>query len=279
MQLFYLLLFILLLCLLSPGVNAQERSLLDKSDQFRPVYSTTLSGWVSPDTPLRIGIDIRDDMTAFARIFAYGPEGTDTDWTLVVGKGKEIMQDSDRQISTLSRYPLIVTLKDRSGKYIMAEPGNYTAELSCASTPGQATVTVAYIYHGENLDKGNIINQSWSEKEVTIPDGLAEVWFVTESVLGTDLDLFVHNSTSLPDSPDEFTWISADSSSNSGIYGIDNFVPEMLVINDPQPGTYVMITRASGGDDYFLTYWMGFEKDPRGEGDQKIPLNPGEPIS
>jgi len=261
----FLPLFLSLLLIISLPVSGDDRSFLDTSDQFRPVYSTTLSGFVSPDNPLRIGIDVRDDMTAFARIFAYGPEGSDLGWTLAVGKGQDIMQDPDLQVSASAGDMEVITLRDRSGNYVMVEPGNYTAILSSNKTSEEATVKIVYVYHGENLDKGNIMNQTWSLKEVTIPEGLERVIFMTESVGGTDLDLFVHNSTSLPDSWDGFSFIAAKTCSDCTWSGVDNFVPEALVIDSPEPGTYVMVTRATSGNDYFFTYWMGFEEEQEKE--------------
>ena len=257
-----LILIILLFLFLSvtPCLADQQRSLLDRSDHFRPVYSTTVTGQVSPESPLRMAIDVRDDMTAFVRIFAFGPEGTN--WTLSAGKGDDITRDPDLQVSDQGGYPRLVTLKDRSGKYVMVEPGNYTAIVSSDGSSGEATVKICYVYHTENLDKGNIRNQTWSSREITIPDGLERVLFITESVAGTDLDLFVQNGTTLPDSYTNVTWAETGSCSTCMMTGVDYYVPEALVIDSPAPGKYLMMTRACGGNDYFFTYWMGFEKEP-----------------
>jgi|GEM_PF-2488610 len=236
------------------------RSIIDTSDNFRPVYSDDVTGNVSPEKPLLLKIDIRDDYTALVKIYAWDKNGTNL--TLSVCQGDDFNSDSSKKQSITGEFPSL-TLKDQSGKWLSILPGNYTAMVSGNGESGELKVRIFFVYLVENVDKGKILNQTWSSKEINIPEGLDRVFFITESVSGTDLDLFIQKGTDIPGKFENFTWASTRSGSYNGLSAdIGSEVSESIVISSPKPGKYLMVTRASSENDFFFTYWMGLERDP-----------------
>lgn len=237
--------------------GAEHTNYNPESDLFRPVYSTHLSGEVSPDHPIRVDLDIRDSKTGFVRVYGWGEMGTE--WNLTVGEGYENFFVPDLFTEVQTGYPRILTLKNISSEYLILDPGRYPVYFSSDSSGGKAEILVMYVYH-EQIDLGIIQNQTHSVFETYIPPGLERVIFMTESRDGTNLDLYVHKGSSLPDSYEEFTYNSTDECQECWSQGIENFISEMLVLDNPEPGPYLMVTRATGGDDFFYTYWTGIEK-------------------
>lgn len=246
------------------GTDKGERPvILDSSERFKPEYSETVSGEADPDNPFRVSINIRDDKTACARIFAYGSYGQN--WTLTAGKTTPIIEDPYMQQVSGGTFPLVVTLRDQTGSWVVVPPGPYTVEITPESRSGTATIQVLFVYLPENMDRGTLQDQEVSVRNITIPSGLKEVIFMTESVFGTDLDLYIHKGENRPVRMTDFTWNATRPCTNCGLEGVDNYLSELLVIKNPDPGQYLMMTRASGGEDYFFTYWMGIEENQTSE--------------
>ena len=245
------------LALILVATGAEHPVFTPESDLFRPIYSTHLTGEVTPEKPLTIDLDIRDSETGFVRVYAWGKNGTE--WNLTGGEGTEnyIIPEVFTNIQT--GYPRILTMKNISSEYLILDPGRYPLYFSTNESGGEAEILVLYIYHNQ-VDMGIIENQTQKVFETTIPPDLERVIFMTESSEGTNLDLYVQKGTDLPGSYDAFTYNATNDCQDCWSQGIENYIAEMIVIDNPEPGPYLMVTRAVNGDDFFYTYWAGLEK-------------------
>ena len=249
------LLFLTLIMMVS---GAEHPIYNPESDLFRPVYSTHLTGQISPEHPIRVDLDIRDSETGFVRVYAWGENGTE--WNLTGAEGYENFIVPEFFTDVQTGYPRILTLKNLSSEYLLLDPGHYQVFFQADSSEGYAEILVMYVYH-EQIDVGIIENQTHSVFETYIPPGLERAIFMTESREGTNLDLFVQKGTNLPGSYEEFSYNATDECPNCWSQGIENYLSEMIVLDNPEPGPYLMVTRATGGDDFFYTYWTGIEKE------------------
>jgi len=253
-----LLIISIILIIVTSHVSA--RSFIPSNETFRPVYSHNLTGYVSPDNPFTISTDIRDSNTGFFRIFGWGPDQNTLDVDLRTSYGREMTPDNASFNSTTNSTPEVITVRNLSSDYMLADPGVYTTELTTAHASGIANIHIQYIYR-ENLDMGLIQDKAYSIREITIPPGLSRVLFICESAYGTDLDLFVQKGTSLPDSFSSFNYSSTASCTDCWDLGVDNWIAEVLSIDNPEPGKYLMVTYARSGEDFFTSYIMGVESE------------------
>lgn len=253
-------LFIISIILIIVTSHVSARSFIPSNETFRPVYSHNLTGYVSPDRPFTVSTDIRDSNTGFFRIFGWGPDQDTSDIDLRTSYGREVNPENVSFNSTTNLTPEVITVRNLSSDYMLADPGVYTTELTTAHASGIANVHIQYIYR-ENLDMGLIQDKAYSIREITIPPGLSRVLFICESAYGTDLDLFVQTGTDLPDSFSSFNYSSTSSCTDCWDLGVDNWIAEVLPIDNPEPGKYLMVTYARSGEDFFTSYMMGVESE------------------
>jgi hypothetical protein len=248
---------VICITLISPHVGA--KSFIPDNMSFRPVYSDTLTGYVSPDQPFIISTDIRDSSTGFFRIFGWGPAQNSSDIDLFASAGTEVFPELSEYNSSTSSVPEVITVQNLSSGYLMINPGEYTTMLTTAHTSGIAEAYIQYVYR-ENIDMGTIKSNDYSVREILIPSGLSRIIFICESAYGTDLDIFIQKGTTLPDSYNTFNYSSTSDCTNCWDTGVDNWIAEMLIIDNPEPGSYLMVTYAHGEEDFFMTYLMGVEE-------------------
>lgn len=250
--------FIVLLVIIP--VSIAEQSFIPSNPDFRPTFSQKFTGFISPDQPMKISTIIRDSDTGFFKIYVWGQDQNKTNLDLWTSPGNEVIAGLSAFKSATNEYPEVVTVSNSSSGYLMADPGEYSSLISSSQGSGTAEVYVYYVYHN-NIDMGQIQGKDYSVWEIEIPAGLSRVIFATESVNGTDLDLFIEKGETLPDSFENFTYSSTSRCTDCWGTGIDNWLAEMFVIDNPEPGKYLMVTYAHGGNDFFTTYWMGTEAD------------------
>jgi hypothetical protein len=234
---------------------------LPDSDAFRPVYSTNLTGTVSSGHPMRIHAEIRDSETGFIKVYGWGENGTNWNLKGDVGTDPYIVQNLYSLNET--EYPKVLILKNLTNEYLVLNPGLYPLIFESNESSGHAQVMVVYVYH-DQIDMGVIHNQSYSVWETKIPDGLERVIFITESVSGTDLNLYVQKGSTIPASFSEFTYNSSSNCTTCWDYSVENYLAEIMAVENPEPGPYLMVTKAEGGDDFYYSYWMGIEKRETG---------------
>ncbi|MFH0968568.1 MAG: hypothetical protein V1862_12880 [Methanobacteriota archaeon] len=252
--------------LILPGVyiTLANPSYIPDNQSFRPVYSQKFTGFISPEQPMKISTVIRDSETSFFRIYAWGPDQNSSDFDLWTSRGKEVIAGLSEFNSTTHGYPEVVTVKNVSSDYLMTDPGEYSSLFTTSFGSGLGEVHIQYVYH-ENIDMGPITSKDYSVREIHIPPGLSRIIFITESSEGTDLDLFIQKGDRLPNSYESFDYSSTSSCTDCWDTGIENWVAEMYVIDNPEPGQYLMVTYAQGGDDFFISYWMGVDSETQNQ--------------
>ncbi|HWQ67342.1 MAG TPA: hypothetical protein VN372_10770 [Methanospirillum sp.] len=258
---FFLLIIVLLLLLTGTVSNAEHPSYVPGNESFRPVYSNNLTGYVTPDSPLLLHTEIRDSDTGFVKIYVWGSHETnesETNFDLWTSPGLMCAPQTAIFNSSTGEYPEVITIVNKSSEYLIAEPGDYSTLVTSASGSGQADIRIQYVYH-DAIDMGLIGDNDYSVWPITIPSGLSRAIFITESVAGTDLDLFIQDGTTLPSSFETFDYASTSNCTDCWETGMDNYVSEMFSIENPVPGQYLMVTYAKGGNDFFMSYWMGVE--------------------
>ncbi len=261
-----MILIFLILPFIQPTLS--DPSYIPDSQSFRPVYSQKFAGYVSPEQSMEIRTDIRDSETGFFRIYAWGPDQNTTDFDLWTSQGNEIIAGLSEFNSTTHGYPEVITVKNISGSYLMTDPGEYSSLLTASYGSGPAEVAIQYVYH-ENIDMGPIADKDYSVFKIIIPSGLSRVIFITESTEGTDLDLFIQKGNTLPNSFELFDYSSTSSCTDCWDIGIENWIAEIYVIDNPAPGQYLMVTYAHGGEDFYISYWMGVESDTQNLSQEK----------
>ena len=172
---------------------------------------------------------------------------------------------SDPSAPVPTGYPKVLTLRNLTNEYILLDPGIYPLLFESDGSSGDADVRIEYVYH-DQIDMGLIEDQTESSWVTTIPEGLKRVIFMTESVYGTDLNLYIYKGGKRTDSNLESDYRATSTCTTCWDTGIEHYLAEMLVVEDPEPGQYEMVTTADGGDDYFYSYWIGVEEEA-GEGE------------
>ena len=230
------------------------------------MYSQKLTGYVTPEEPMKIITDIRDTNTSFFRIYAWGPDKNTSDFNLWTNPGEDVTAGHAKFNSSKTGYPEVITVN--SSSLFEVEPGNYSTVLYSVNGSGLGEVYIEYVYL-ENIDLGLLEDKGYSMYEIKIPSGLSRVVFITESTIGTDLDLFIQKGDKVPDSFEAFDYASISNCTDCWDTGIKYWVAEHFVIEHPEPGKYLMVTYAYGGKDFFTSYWMGVDSDAQNLSQEK----------